>query len=904
MPGLVDITLPSGEAATVPREDLSQALAAGATQVGPVAPKGSDDPAGGLLGQAAAGIFGAGSTGTFGLSDAVLGEGSYLLGGKQFHKQVLGEVNRVKQANPLTTMAGEAAGLFINPTISHIGEAAESAIASRVGGGLLGSVASMGARGAAEGAALGAQHQISEDALGDHEYNGEAIFASAAKDALLGGAFGAALGGAGYGVKSAVGGLLKRSPGPVSDAALDEIAGVEGAGRKVEAAARADQDAVEGLRKTGMTSPQASQMVDELNGIAKEAAGGPFSQIGNDMVESHIDQVAKTNPKLGADMRQLWRNKTAGVHEAAAQTLNDAAAIARDGTRSLRDIEDLANDVQFRQKPEKIGKFVDRSLVEAQRDQFASALQSADDVLSFWEGTATKGGAEGAIKTLRKSVKDAQSFLEKANPAGENYSRDLFVKMNGLKQAADAKAQWGKSVFGLPEAITHGEMGLEPLANKLRAGLEDTSVWGEAGSIQAQGNATFSNMKYRRDDMLGRLGVAIDRGVGGHGRLPEIDIEKAHAMLNSFTGTANDEMLQSVKSIGATVDGWRDRAAFLREFGDLTPAESKRLEEGLASLKRFEDTVKSARERAAVTNRMKQSLAEERDGGHIGGLVGLFADAVSKPLTTIQRLAHVQQTVSRVERGIAAGFRKFFGGSGGGETAARVASKVMPRDKAKVAKEIGDIAELRGNPAAMQARADKMVGDLGNYAPKTANEVKLTAVRALDYLAREAPRAVAPIGLAALDMKNGQKARYSDQQISEWEAKRQAALDPESVVRDMQRGKINRDTIKAVEFVSPKLFARMQEMAQEQIQKLAAEGKLDQMPYQQRAVIATFLKVPPDATWRPDFISMMQSAKTTNVAESAPKGPPQPNSGVSKREVQVDHKMFATASDTIEGKAA
>lgn len=1018
MPGLVDIVLPSGEQGTVPEEDLSQAVAAGAK---PVASEPSGPDGGGLVGALATGAMGASSTASFGLSDQGLNLITNLAGGRHFQRQVLDEVNQARAANPKSLFAGEAAGLLLNPAgISGAGEAAEQAVATRLGEGLLGRAASMSARGAAEGAMLGAQHQTTEDALGDHGFNGQAIFASATKDALLGAGAGAALGvGSHYLGEAAA--LLRRSRGPASDAVLDEIAEVPGAGRKLLDEAKQAETSVEGLRRTGLTGEQAAGMVDEINALAKQrAASGPVSSAIDDAAEAYAARAGGSAERQDL-IRQQYATSAKRLADAEATVEKHALDMSQKGTKVLRNLEDTVNEVQFSQKSEQFANLVDTVRSDAQHDQVAKLLQDTDDVLKFWEGTASKGGAEGAVRTLRRQWQDtldtlsgarrpadAQQFIPhpragkgdvtvmvdakkldsawmkdrdfhigagKEDIAGrrkgvedflktgkplqaskvhldesgraafedgrhrfatlrdqgaervavtmdrESFRRlpsswnakplvaegvapvnekDLFLRLDKLKRGIDSTLQWGReNRFGLPEAITHAEMGLEPLANKMRSALEDAEVWGEAGNAQARWNASFSNVKARRDHFMDQLGVAIDQQQGL--RIPEVDFAKTRSMLNSLKGAESDAALQSVKSTEAAIAGFRDRAAAIREFGELTESQAAKLDAGLKDLDAFESSFKSARTEAAAVNRLKAAALEERNTESLGGLLGLASGIVTKPLTTVQRLAAIRQTVQRTEEAIAGGLRKFFGGDAD-TAAARIAEKLAPRAKDKVISEMEEIRSTAGNPVALQDRAAKMVGDLGKYAPKIGDEVRLTAIRALDYLAREAPKPSVSVGLAGLHAAKG---RYSDQQVSDWEAKRRAALDPESVIRDMQRGKLNRDAIKAVEFVSPKLFAKMQELAQDQIMKLEQEGKLSKMPYQQKAVISTLLKVPADQTWQPDFIAMMQAAKVTPVAESAPKGPQQPNSGVSKRAVEIDSNIFATEAGAIEqGRAA
>jgi hypothetical protein len=259
-----------------------------------------------------------------------------------------------------------------------------------------------------------------------------------------------------------------------------------------------------------------------------------------------------------------------------------------------------------------------------------------------------------------------------------------------------------------------------------------------------------------------------------------------------------------------------------------------------------------------------------------------------------------------VEQAIERGFAKFFGK--GAKAASAATEEAAPRAKDVIAKEIGEVRQLAADPGTMQERLAKFVGDLPRHAPKISEEVKATAMRAIYYLAKEAPPATVRTGL--LGIHRDAKPRYSEQQLSTWEAKRKAAMGaasgttaPESILVDMRRGKLNRDAIQAIEFVSPKLFAQMQQMAREEIERMEMRGLLDKMPQQQKAAIATLLKVPPDGTWKPDFIGLMQAAKAMPAPEPAP-APGAATNGTSKRAIKLDTNVFATEASDIEGRTA
>lgn len=897
----VDITLPDGGLASVPAADLEQAIGAGAHVTTEQERANAD--IGGLGGQAATAAIGAGRMATFGLSDALLAEGANviapLVGQRTLRADTLKALQTAREINPGANLAGEAAGLLVGAgsATSALGGAAEASVAARLGEGLLGRAASMGARGALEGGIIGAQQHLTEDTLGDHEYNAQAIFAAGAKDALLGGAIGAGLGaGAHYlfGAPKA----LSATRGVAKETVLDEVAGTAGAGRQLRSDIAEQQSFVEGLRRTGATSEQAATIADAIKDAAKTRTAGPVSGAIDDIVERaaqwHGSGAAPNAAERANLIREQYTRQVSKVSDWEAKLDDGALRMAKDGTAVLRNLEDTVNDLHFGQKSSQFGKLVDQGRIDLQRDAVAAALQDFDSTLSFWESLPSRGGAEGAIGSLRKSWRAALDRAHAADEAGGVLlGRDLYMRMDQLKRETDKFLKWGgEHRFDLREAIS-APNGLEAANAKLRSLLEDEGVWGQAGAAQRRLNESFSLGKARRDHFVDQAGVAIDQRNGI--RIREIDFKKSRAMLSELTGKETDDALQSVRSVNEYIDGLRDRLAAAREHLEMTPQEAAKIAAGEKALNAFEETWKATRAEAATVNRLKSALLEERDAGGIGGVLGLASSVVTKPLTWANRLAQVRSTVAKVEEGVAKGMREAFG-----SRADSVVSAIKPRAKDAVAKEIEEVRQLSANPMSKADRVGRMLGDLPQYAGKTAEALDATATRAIDYLAREAPKPAVPIGLLAMSSASRAKPRYSDQQISEWETKRNAILNPQSVIADVKRGKLNRDAIKAIEFVSPKLFARMQEMAYDQIQQLAIEGKLDAMPYQQRAAISTLLKVPADVTWEPSFVAAMQAAKSAHAApEAPPNGVAQP-AGVAKRPIKMDPNAYATESAKIE----
>lgn len=875
--------------ATVAAEDLPAAIAAGATKA-PVLKEGEAE-LGGTVGQLASAAFGAARTVSMGTSDALLAEGANILGGDSARADLLHGLNVAKDVNPYATMGGEAAGLFIGPGqgVGKLGEAVEEGVASRLGEGLASKVASYGARGAVEGGILGAQRQISEDTLGDVDSNGEKIFATAAKDALLGGGIGAGIGGLAHYAGRAWNALR---PGPRPAGLLDDVAGVEGAGKSLYQDAKEAQGLVEGFQAAGTTSEQGAVLADEVSAMARaRTASGPLS----DLIDAKAAQLARARAAGNTDLEDVFMKGYADRADRLAhvegQLDTTARKLADKGTEVMRKLEDTVNEAQFTQKAEQVKKLVDPEKWEVARDAAMRGLQDTEGVLSGLEATAGKGGQEGAVRSLRKQLSDFYSANAEIRGAGRigvsdasEKVADYFMKMDALKRSVDRFASHGTNVFGRTEAAHE----FRALADRLRSTLEDESVWGGAGAAQRELNSTFSLAKGRADDFGRRFAVSVDQVSGVP--VPELDAGKLKSALRNIDGAEGD---QAVKTTQAYIDGLRSRVNAAEKHLALDAGQQAKLAEGKAALNAFESQFKDSQREAAIVQRLRTQQLEEH-GKSLGGVLGLATDIVTKPLQTMERLGALKAATERFEKGIENGINRFFEGKG--SAMMERLSRSAPREKEVVAQEIGQLRELAANPQAMQARVSGLMSGVTSFAPKTGASAATTAMRALVFLAAEAPKGRAEVTLSG----PSNKLRFSDQEINTYENKRNAAYHPESVVESLNLGKLNRDGIRTVKAVYPQMFAQMQDMARTQIANMEQKGLLQTMPYQRKAAIASLLEVAPDGTWQPDFMALMQSVKAPDIPQPQPGGAPPKGGG--RRPIKMDTAAFSTEAQQIEGR--
>lgn len=177
---------------------------------------------------------------TGGLATAAEHEALRALGGDAAAKAYAKNVADVKQAHGTAYGAGMAAGVVgdiaSGGALSPLGGAVEGAAARGLSGvasrGVLGRALATGgalaARGAAEGAVIGAANQISEDSLGDRDIAADKVFAAMGLGALTGGVSGGVLGAGGSLAASGARGALSRVLSKGAEAATEAASTAEG----------------------------------------------------------------------------------------------------------------------------------------------------------------------------------------------------------------------------------------------------------------------------------------------------------------------------------------------------------------------------------------------------------------------------------------------------------------------------------------------------------------------------------------------------------------------------------------------------------------------------------------------------------------------------------------------------
>jgi len=375
---------------------------------------------------------------TLGLSDQIIKQTGML------SEQELGDL---QDANPVSSIGGEIAGTIAPALLSGgtslaaraavaapsaLAELAGKKVAQKLTGKFLANTTSnvvknavkMGVGSAVEGSLYGVGKLISEDALGDAEFNAENALASMGEGALIGGAFGGAVGGGGE--------LIKKG---------------------MKHAAEKTKEAFKGL-------------IDNEIGFLKSAGAE----------KNHIKQILKKESLTTKDLNEFAMDIGKGFEDSADDILINGG-IKSKGSKSLKEavvtsIDDLdANNQVVR---EGAGKMMGDALDKAQTD-FLSKLENGqlkkedliygDDLADFIQEefaddigdlySPKKGEFDKLIADLRdvNAMKDAAgNVVQKTplTPAEIKMQSRIFAEEAGFSKLQPSRLQeayqrlWGK----------------------------------------------------------------------------------------------------------------------------------------------------------------------------------------------------------------------------------------------------------------------------------------------------------------------------------------------------------------------------------------------------------------------------------------------------------------------------
>jgi hypothetical protein len=874
---------------------------------------------GGVGGQIAAGAAGVARGGTMGLSD-LAAEGVDALAGTD----ITADLQALREVNPNATMVGELGGALAPLFLSGGGSAAARVGAeglalageSRAGSSILGTLlragtapargveglatlaeggvlralgteasesllaralgraASTGAGGAIEGAAMGLQQSITDQALLDEPLTAQQLLANIGVNALLGGAAGGVLGGG-----LSVAGSGMRGARDVVGRAFREATGLD-------------------LRRG---------VADAWGAVARGVGEGSSFATG---AESRV--VREALGPDGAEVRALLARGD-DVYEEATRELMPMLDEVERGYRHA------ADSWSSGMKPQQIRRIISSENLNAQIDASTrlveSARRMAQDVISETTSGATfeAAGVGARARDLLKNVQAAQDILARTPMRADalDVSTDLFSALDNLKRGMG-------NIQRRVEAVDRGSSFLARLRGEegyegIRRTLEDESLWGAgAAGAQREVNAAYTRfLEQRRRYVRDFLGHGERDVVDPFRELPQTDSAHIDSFVRSTGAARNDTRAQVYRQ---TLEAQADLMGTMRRHLDLGAADAG-AKEAATQARRALDSFDALEERVARVNQLRaleqgtgveRALVAQGAGYVLGGPLGAaLATALASPTVLARGIGAIERAAARVTTRIDRGASSFVtralkAARRGASRAQRVASVsgrrlVVRGSVADFEEEVQRVIDAAARPEETQRRIEESTAEIGRVAPGVQAQLQQQATASIAFLAARVPPNARPVdplfpGLTRRrDASNPERARFL--------RFARAVNDPLSVIDDLEAGAMPVESVEVLRELFPLLHRQLGNALVAEITRRMRSG--DDIPFTFRRDLGSLLGAATDPIFRPDAIRAYQagalaSAQQAEAMEARQFAPTQ-DGDLSALSRSVDNAMTATA---------
>ena len=169
-----------------------------------------------------------------------------------------------------------------------------------------------------------------------------------------------------------------------------------------------------------------------------------------------------------------------------------------------------------------------------------------------------------------------------------------------------------------------------------------------------------------------------------------------------------------------------------------------------------------------------------------------------------------------------------------------------PKDEQEALQNMTDtLDEIKSDPSKLMSLSQNEL--IKTVAPQTFTHMKTVAGRALIFLDSKLPR------MFSVNPLLKKKLRPSSQEVYKLKKYMEAIQDPMKVFKEFSKGKISRESIEAISFVYPDIYARMKVEVMQDVDK-----DPDSIDYKQRLLLGILLNAPTDLALLPDSIKALQ----------------------------------------------
>lgn len=792
-----------------------------------------------------AGLMGFGDIASFGLAPQIATAAGDALGVGGAYEEYR---DQLEQQNPGATLAGKVAGSLIpGSAVSGAGRAARSALAARGVGGLGQTVGGLAALGAAEGAVTGGAELVAEDALGRADILSQNILAYVGGGAVLGGALGAGLGIGGAALGKATRVVAKRSE-EARRIRVDSLHEVE----------KNPDGVVEWLRSKGARAAAAVQ--------GQDAA----------MVDRFLDPG-----RSGIILRQQ-------AQKGAQQSFRDAATreLAEILDESAKQFSRISDESRGALKQANVAKVVSAENAAKGTRELVETLQGIqediDDIVAnkdAYVGTVSLLYAKRASKYLGKMRGKLSEVMGRVTGGTADDAAEMFSAVDQIKRRI---GEWSKPGGFLNSVDNEGIGRFRSSYERLRQHLERVDLYGDAALAQKAINKEWTELleteKYFRRQFTERIGThgwdpvfVAHRGriaqflnrLGG----PETDL--AREVLERHV-RGQSRLSEAIRKSFSLDTGAAEAAARMQE---LSRRARVMLDDTYASIEAANNLADLRTGGVWGVNTGNAAKMLQMGPDRVYGLLGL--DAVAKRVRRVDE--RVRRSVDslipepgarrRSARGVSStAVSVFF------QTSLAPGAK-RPRDRQEAFRvRSGEIVALMSDPDAMADRLTANIGELEQIAPRAAEQTAALSAKVVAHLYAKLPKKVGG-GNTLTPLADDW--RPSGAEIARFARHYGAAIDPLSVLEDLENGTLSREAVETLRELYPDLHAKIVARIAEK-----AGSRSQPLPYALRRQLSLLFGTPLDPSMRPERILLHQSALMSGQGQPVPSpGAPQQRRG-------------------------
>jgi len=776
------------------------------------------------MGKAALGGFARGLT--WGLSDDAA---------RRVDPEVVKQLAAVKEANPITSGASEFVGMLA-PLLATRGASAEAQVAAR-GAGLAG---------AAEGAL--AAGRVAE---------GTGLLSGALRTA-----------GVIPRATAALGGVVERTLAPrigsigAKAAAMGTEMAIYGMGNEVSRAALANEDlTAEKLVAGGLEGFKSGAMFGAGAGAAGAAFSKLFSKAGTvaeagEAAKSSL--IADKYIKIASGGDKAQEELLRKVYTSGGDFVAEGEKIRETAIRSIqKDLEAVRAHAKelagLKSETATINRFIrqggEEKVAEHVSGNMTRLRQVTDDII---ENSKEFGGKRMATD-LRAAIDGTDKRIAEALGKKE-FNQVAFKEMDTLKRKID-ESIYSKALRNSMDGETIQGI-LKKENDIVRLGLEDTNVWGEMGNKQKAINKAYSELSAAKDVFDPTLATRV--GTAGK---KFIDPAKIDSYINTLGMAKGANKESFVNNYVAKLENYYN--VVNKELGakvDVSPITRLRqnlekTEKEVAQVKTLKNLMGQEMQVGSIASGTLGGVIGGAPGAAIGGIVGTGINAVTAPLSTVARIAKLENIYRGTTDAVGSAVKRF--ASSTSKPAVRASAEFFLKGSKDVDKEFDNNKKRVEQVARNIESSPNAYMALG---PGVASKVMDTQARAATYLMSTMPKNP-DVGLVKTKSKKDGTPKIEK---AKWNNTVGAIIDPKNALSKLSKGHVTKEEMNAIKTVYPSLHASI-------VNSVAQKVADKPMPYSKRLQLSTVMGTGVDKSTSKSNTMQVQAMYASTAQNRTPK---------------------------------